>query len=179
MSQIYDDAWAEAVASCPTDVQTISTIELQHPQFAEDGAPVALRFVLDAVDRVLGIETGALFGGGESVPFSACAFAAEYPEVAEGQVPRCKISVDNVSRHLTPHLNAAVQVRADLALIYREYRSDDVSEPCYGPVRFTVREVTVTGTRVEGIATLKDLTNSKFPRRVYTRKLFPGLVAPT
>ena len=174
-STLYTQAWAEAMASCPTDPLIYPTIELQHPEFKEAGAPVPLRFVLDAEDRQFGIEPGALFGG-QPATFAACAFEADYPEFAEGKLPSCRIAVDNVSRHLTPYLNAAIQVRADLVLIYREYRSDDVSEPCYGPARFRVTEVVVTGSRVEGTATLRDLTNSKFPQGTYTRALFPGLI---
>lgn len=180
MTQIYDEAWAEAVASCPTDVRVWPAIEFQHPEFRdEDGAAMPLRFTVDVVDRTFGIEDGALYTPGQMATFLACAFEAEYPEVAEGRVPASRIAVDNVSRQLTPHLNAAVLVRADLVMVYREYREDDLSEPCYGPVRFVMTEVTVSGTRVEGTASLKDLTNTKFPRRTYTRKLFPALVSTT
>lgn len=176
MSDLYTEAWAEAVASCPTDQQPFCTVELQHPAFLEDGSLIPLRFVAAERDMSFGIEMGATFDAGEMAVFRACAFTAEYPEVAEGRVPSSRIAVDNVARDLTEYLNDAVRVRADLAMIYREYLPDDLSEPSYGPVRFRVAQVDVNGARVEGLATLRDLTNSRVPLRTYTRALFPGLV---
>ena len=70
-----------------------------------------------------------------------------------------------------------MQLRANLIAIYREYRSDDVSAPCFGPVEFIVRQVSMTGTRIEGMASIDDLANKKFPSRVYTTKEYPGLQA--
>lgn len=175
MSDLYTDAWAEAVASCPTDHQPFCTVELQHPAFLEDGVLIPLRFVAAERDMSFGIEAGATFDPGEMAVFRACAFSAEYPEVAEGRVPSSRIAVDNVARDLTEYLHEAVRVRAELALIYREYLPDDLSEPSYGPTRFRLSQVDVNGARMEGIATLRDLTNMGFPRGTYTRALFPGL----
>ena len=177
MTVPWTEAWEEAIASCPVDVQLHITLEFQHPQFVEAGLPVAPRVTLGAVDQVFGIEPGAVMDAGEMVTFQACAFSAEPPEVGEGKVPSCKISVDNVARWLTPLLNAAVLVRADLWLVYREYRDDDRSEPAYGPVRFVLRDVTVNSGVMEGTASLKDLANLAVPSLVYTRKAFSSLVA--
>lgn len=176
MPPTFEDAWAEAEASCTVDQLLFETIELQHPSFVEGETTVPLRFVLDVEPRTLGIEDGATFNGGEMVEFTPIAFQASLPDFAEGQVPSCKIVIDNVGRDLMPHLEAAVQVRADLIVILRRYLEDDVTEPVYGPVEFKVRQVRVTGTRVEGTATLEDLTNMKFPSRVYQRSQFPALM---
>ena len=176
MSGPHTAAWEEAEASCPIDVLVFPTLELQHPAFLEAGFPVALRFVLDVQPRSLGIETGALFNGGTLQTFKPITFEAKPPSFEEGKVPECRVVFDNVGRDLMPYLNEAVKVRADLILIYREYRDDDVVEPCYGPVEFVVRQVRITGARVEGTAKLSDLANAKFPSRVYTRTGFPALV---
>lgn len=177
MSDPWTDAWAEAVAACPTSVLVYETVELQHPAFLEAGLPIALRFVLDEVDRTLGIEAGAAFNPGTMQTFHWAAFYSSPPEFAQGKVPECKIIIDNVGRRLQPYLNAAVRVRANLTLIFRQYLSDDVSEPSYGPVEFVVRNVKITGARVEGTAKLEDLANAKFPTRVYTTEEFPNLRA--
>ena len=71
--------------------------------------------------------------------FAAIPFQAEYPEFAEGRVPEARIAIDNVARELLPHIERAMIYRADLIAIYREYRSDDVTVPCYGPVEFVIR----------------------------------------
>jgi hypothetical protein len=173
----WTEAWAEAEASCPVSVLTFDTLELQHPAFLESEAVIPLRFVCDVEPRDLTIEDGATFNGGETVTFQPIAFEAEFPEFAEGRIPEVRVAVDNVAQELMPHLEAAVQVRADLKVLVRQYREDDTSAPVYGPVEFIIRQVTVTGTRVEGMARLEDLTNQKFPSRVYTRSLFPALMA--
>lgn len=177
MSDPWTDAWAEAVASCPTSTVVYETIELQHPSFVEAGVPIALRFVLDAVARTLGIEAAAAFNPGTMQVFTPINFSASQPEFAQGKVPECKIAIDNVGRKLVPYLNAAVRMRADLVLVFRQYRSDDVLEACYGPVSFVVRNVRITGSRVEGTAKLADLANMKFPSRAYTTAEFPALRA--
>lgn len=177
MSEPWNAAWAEAVASCPTSVLVYETIELQHPAFTEGGAPIALRFVLDSQERTLGIESGALFNPGTMQTFTPIDFKASQPEFSQGKAPECTVTIGNVGRRLTPYLNAAVRVRADLVLIFRQYRSDDVDEPCYGPVQFVVRNVRVRGASVEGTARLADLQNARFPSRVYSLDEFPALRA--
>ncbi|MEW6125364.1 MAG: DUF1833 family protein [Pseudomonadota bacterium] len=177
MSDPYTEAWAEAVASAPADVDIIPTIEFQHPAFLEGGVPIAVRLVLDDEDRSLGIEAGALFNPGTMQTFRRCAFSASVPEVAAGRTPECTVTIDNVADQLTPYLNAAIEVRADLVLVYREYRSDVTAEPSYGPVEFVVRQVTISGSTVTGKARLADLANLSFPRRVYRPAEFPGLRA--
>jgi hypothetical protein len=77
--------------------------------------------------------------------FTAIPFHADFPEFAEGKVPETRVVVDNVSRELVPHIERAIQFRADLIAIYREYRSDDLSAPCYGPIDFIVRNITMSG----------------------------------
>ncbi|MGD9921913.1 MAG: DUF1833 family protein [Pseudorhodoplanes sp.] len=177
MTDPWNAAWEEANASVPPDVLLYLTLELQHPEFVDDeDAPLAIRCVTDVYDDVdLTIEDGAVMNGGETVTFRAIPFSADMPEVAEKRVPECAITVDNVARELIPHLEAAVEAQADLICIYREYRSDDVSEPCFGPVQFVMRNVEVTGTRVRGMAGIDDLSNSKFPRRVYAVDAFAAL----
>ncbi|HQS08714.1 MAG: hypothetical protein B7Y12_02205 [Rhizobiales bacterium 24-66-13] len=177
MSDPFTAAYAEAEASCPIDALSFVTLELQHPSFVEDGIQIALRFVLDVRPRSFGIEVGALFGGGTMQAFTPVAFRAERPEFGQGKVPQCRVTIDNVARQLTPYLNAAVTVAADLILVYREYREDDVSEPCYGPVEFVVKQVVASGASVTGTASLADLTNKKFPSRVFSRAEWPALMA--
>lgn len=172
----WADAWAEAEATVAPSVLVFDTLELQHPAFLEGETPIPLRFVCDVEPRTLTIEDGADFDPGAPVTFQPIAFEASFPEFAEQRIPEVRVAVDNVARELMPYLEAAVVVRADLKVLVRQYREDDTSEPVYGPVEFVIRKVTVTGTRVEGMARLEDLTNMKFPSRVYTRAQFPALM---
>jgi hypothetical protein len=172
-----DAAWEEAAASVPASVKVCFTLELQHPGFVDETmSPIPIRCVTGVFeDMQFGIEDGAMFNGGEMAPFTAIPFYADFPEFAEGKVPETRITVDNVSRELVPHIERAVGLRADLIAIYREYRSDDLSAPCYGPVEFIVRNITMSGTRIEGTASIDNLANKKFPTRVYTTREYPGL----
>lgn len=168
-------AWAEAEACCIPSVPVYYTLEFQHPAFLQDGATIPLRFVLDVEPRLLGIEAGAQFDGGSMAEFLPLAFEADMPTFGEAQIPECKVRIDNVARDLMPYLEEAVKVRADLKVIYRQYRADDTSEPVDGPTEFRLTKVTVSGTVVEGTASFTDLTNMKFPGLVYTRKEFTSL----
>jgi hypothetical protein len=170
-------AWEEANASVPASVRVYFTLELQHPGFVDEAmSPIPIRCVTGMFeDMQFGIEEGAVFNAGEMATFTAIPFYADFPEFAEGKVPETRITVDNVSRELVPHIERAIQVRADLIAIYREYRSDDLSAPCFGPVEFTVRNITMSGTRIDGMASIDNLANKKFPTRVYTTREYPGL----
>jgi hypothetical protein len=170
-------AWEEAAASVPASVKVYFTLELQHPGFVDETmTPIPIRCVAGVAEDIqFGIEEGATFNGGEMATFTAIPFYADFPEFAEGKVPETRVVLDNVSRELVPHIEAALAVRADLIAIYREYRSDDLSAPCYGPVEFVVRRITMSGTRIEGMASLDNLANKKFPTRVYTTREYPGL----
>jgi hypothetical protein len=176
MADPHNAAWEEAQASVPQDVEVFYTLELRHPAFLENEVEVAVRVVAETPDdQLFRIEDGAPLNGGEMAKFLAVPFHSERPEMAEGQMPESRVTVDNVNRELVPKVEEAVKVRADLICVYREYRSDDRDEPCYGPVEFVMRKVSVKGTSITGVAQLDDLANSKFPRRVYSVSQFPGL----
>ncbi|MCL8385474.1 DUF1833 family protein [Xanthobacter aminoxidans] len=177
MGDLWTEAWAEAEASCPNSVLVFDTIELQHPAFLESGAPIPLRFVCDVEPRTFGIEPGATFDAGELAEFTPIAFSADAPNFSEQQVPQCRVVIDNVARDVMPYLEAAIGYRADLKVLFRQYREDDVSEPACGPWEFLLRKVTVAGSTVEGTASFDDLTNMKFPRRIYSRREFSSLIA--
>ncbi len=180
MADPWTEAWEEAETTAPPDVMIYATLELQHPAFQDNGVSFAVRCVTGATsDQTFGIEVGAELNGGEMVTFNAIPFQAERPEFSEGTTPSCKITVDNVAREIVPYLADAVTMRANMIAIYREYRSDDMTAPCYGPVEFVVRNVTITGTQVQGTATIDDLANRKFPKKVYTLTEYPALISET
>jgi len=173
----FTAAWEEAEATAPPGVVIYYTIELQHPAFLQDAVEVPIRCVTDVADDTsFGIEAGATFNAEEMALFQAIPFFAERPEFAEGRTPECEVTIDNAAREIVEYLEAAVQVKADLVVLYREYRSDDLTAPCYGPVEFVMRKVSVTGARVTGKARLDDLANRRFPNKVYSIDEFAGLL---
>jgi hypothetical protein len=116
-----------------------------------------------------------VFNGGEVAEFQAVMFQAERPEFSEAKPPECQVIIEGIGEEISPYLEDAVYTRSDLTLIYRQYRSDDLTEPCFGPVEFIVKNVRMSGTRIIGTARLEDLTNRKFPNLVYTYDKYPGL----
>ena len=180
MPDPWTTAWEEAEASAPPGVMIYSTLELQHPAFLQGAPPVEvpIRVVTGVdVDTSFGIELGAAFNPGETVVFQAVPFYSERPEFSEGKVPTCQISIDNVGREIMKYLDAAVQIKSDLTVVYREYRSDDLTVPCYGPIQFIMKKVKIDGPTVVGTAQIDDLTNRRFPFKTYTIREFPGLLA--
>lgn len=176
-ADIFTAAWAEAEASNPPGVETYNTIELIHPAFIEGGVPFSVRAVTGvASDMSFTLEAGAPLNSGEEVVFKAINFQADHPSYAEGQVPQCQLSVDNVGEEVMPYLETAVGTRANLVAIWRQWRSDDLSEPCYGPIKFSVKKVTASNTQLTGTAMLDNLANMKFPNLLFTLHDFPGLL---
>jgi len=179
MSDPWTAAWEEAEASVPPTVDIFSTIELQHVAFVDiiDG-PFSVRAVAGtAIAQTFRIEPGADLDGGADVVFEPIPFYSELPEVSEGTTPTCKVIIDSVGDELIPYLEAATQVRADMIAIFRQYRSDDLTIPCYGPCQFLVKQVSLKGSTIEGVAKIDDLANRKFPSRVFTLSEYPGLVS--
>ena len=176
---IFSDAWREArTAAAAPGLLEYATIELRHAAFIQDGAAYAIRLVRDVVDDMtFTLEDGAALDPGAAVSFKARQFEDIITPFQEGQVPSCRVSIDNVGRELLPSLEAAAQMRADLVLTYRLYRSDDLSAPYHGPFDYVLRQVSIRGTRVEGNAVIDNLDNRKFPSRVATLALFAGLRA--
>ena len=174
----WSAAWAEAEATVPKEVVVYSTLEFQHPAVLDDnGDPYGIRIVTGTRDDMsFAIEDGAALNGGETVEFKAIPFTADFPEVGEGRVPQTVVTVNNVAREMLPVLERAVAVRADLIAIFRQYRSDDLSEPCYGPVQYVIKKATISGTTLQGAAMVDNLSNKKFPTRNYNRRQFPGLL---
>lgn len=169
-----EEAMAEARASVKPGQLVYFTLELQHSTFDQPA-----RVVTGALDDMqFGIELGAVHDAGQMVTFIACPFRADPPEVREGLPPQCKVSIDNVTRELWPLIEGAKMVREAIKVIYREYVSDDLSEPAYGPIEFLLKEVTMTGTTITGTATVNDLLNKRFPKQDqnYNYRDFPSLL---
>lgn len=172
MAEPWTEAWQEANTTMPPDVELIPTVELIHPAFGSDSIRAVAGY---ATDQSLTLEIGAPLNSGATVVFKAIPFKAEMPTFEEGKIPEIKITIDNVARELIPYLGSAVRMRADMLMLYREWRSDDLTSPCYGPTQFVLKRVTVNRTSVSGVARIDDLNNQKFPRLVYTLDKFPGL----
>lgn len=197
-------ALAEAYASAPADVVVLHTLELWHPSFIEDGVakPIrvvrnyedtatwlglggaAVQSVLDELDAearrkvglVARIEAGAARDASLLVPFVALGFEMELPPVDTIPVPEIVVTLDNVGREITRHLDAAAISQDAIQATYRPYLSTDIDGPQMDPpLTMTLSEVEVDVFRITGRARVLDIGNKAFPSDIYTIRKYPGL----
>lgn len=172
----------EAYASAPEGVITYQTLEIRNPQFVDEAQnPIAVRVVQDRQDLVATLEndaTTAPLNTGETVTFTAVAFDLQPPkEEKTGGVPSMGLVIDNVSRELLDHLEAAVG-SDDLTIVtYRLYLSTDLSGPQNSPpYEFRLRDVKMNDKRATIQLALGDVRNKRFPSIDYSATLTPGLI---
>lgn len=179
MSDPWSAAIEEAYASNPSDQIILSTLELNHPLFLnEQGQNEPVRVVND-FGFDIGREDGA-FGhilqieDGTTVPFIACAFNFTMPEASVGKLPEIEVSVDGVPSLLIEDLNAAVTVRSNIDLLYREYifGIPDIQFRLPGLV---MKRVKTTLNRTTGSASFADLMGISFPKKLYRPKEYRSL----
>jgi hypothetical protein len=201
---VLSKAIREAYASSPADVVVLHTLEIWHPSFIEDGVAKPIRVVrnyedtatwlnlggaevqavLDVMSEearrkvglVARIEAGAARDAGMLVPFVALGFEMELPPVDTIPVPEIVVTLDNVGREITKHLDAAAISQEAIQVTYRPYLSTDINGPQMDPpLSMTLSEVEVDVFRVTGRARVLDIGNKAFPSRIYTIKKYPGL----
>ncbi len=200
-----EQALREAYASAPSDTVILHTLELRHPAFVDDdGNPTAIRVVrnfadaehwlrlggaeveavLDAmpaesrgpVGLVARLEADAPKDAGRMVPFIALGFELELPPVDTAPVPEITVTLDNVSREIVRHLDAAATSRETIEVTYRPYLSTDLEGPQMDPpITLTLTEIEVDVFRATGRARMLDIGNKAFPSDLYTARRFPGL----
>ena len=91
-------------------------------------------------------------------------------------VPDITVTIDNVSRELIKHLDAAVESAEKIEITYRPYLSNDLSGPQMDPpITLILSEVEADVSRVVGRARMLDIGNKSFPSETYTATRFPGL----
>ena len=171
------EALREAYASAPSGGVILHTLELRYPSFVdEDGKQTAIRVVRDNQDLTARLEPTAPWDGGKMVTFIAMGFDLELPPIDTAPVPEITITLDNVSREIVKHLEAASFSQAKIEITYRPYLSDDLEGPQIDPpFTLVLTEVSATATCVTGRARMLDVGNKAFPGETYSAKRFPGL----
>jgi len=173
-------ALAEAYASAPIGDPPLHTIALYHDRFVdESGAPTAVYCVNDYETLYATIEAGAPLHAGQIVAFHPIPYEFTLPEQTDsGAPPQVQLTVDNVSRELVPHLNAAAGSMSPITLIARTYLPSDTTAPHeLPPLELVLRDIQVTVSTVTASAGYGDLSNRKFPSKIYSRDIFRSLAA--
>ena len=167
----------EAYAAAPSDVVILHTLELRHPAFVDDdGNVTAIRVVRDHADLTARLEPGAPLDGGVMVTFVALAFDLSLPTIDTAPVPEITVTLDNVSREIVWHLDAAVATQDKIEITYRPYLSADLEGPQMDPpITLVLTVVEANALQITGRARMLDIGNKAFPAEIYTAKRFPGL----
>jgi len=170
-------AITEACASAPGDIVILHTLELRHPDFKDDNdQPIAVRLVRDHQDLTVKLEGTTPLNADEYVTFIAMGFDLELSSVDTSPVPEITVTIDNVSRELIKHLDAAAESAEKIEITYRPYLSNDLSEPQMDlPITLILSEVEADVSHVVGRTRMLDIGNKSFPSETYTATHFPGL----
>lgn len=169
-------AWAEAAVTVPKDEVMLPTVEIHHPAFLENGIRTAVRCVRNTEDMTFRLEVGAPLNSGEDVLFKAIPFEIEYPRIGPLGV-ESSITLDNVNRDVAKYLEAAVSLNEPVKVMFRGYVVSDPTTVGQGPYTLAMRNVTRTGTSLQGKLIVASPGELKFLRRVYGMTEFPSLLA--
>jgi hypothetical protein len=162
-------ALREAATYAPVDRTVLLTYEFVHPTFTSRALIVADHENLTAFTE-----------NGDEVEFIAVAGLRSegFPESDEEATPLIRLAIDGVSNMVIDKLDMALSGLEPVEVIERVYVSDDLTTPALlPPARAIVRTGTVTETRVTVEVGFGDPANQPYPRKVYTRKEYPGLSA--
>lgn len=191
----HDDIWSqalqEAYASAPVTEVILSTLELRHPSFIQDGQLTPIRVVAeygtlieesndpnieDMYGWKLGLEDDAPVQGGQIVNFISCMFSFKKPDQTENTLPSFSVSIDNATSLIMQYLDDAITARAQLDMTYREYLASETQQPSFVLGGASLKDIKSTAQRVTGTARFADLVNRTFPKTVYRPDEFRGLV---
>ena len=106
----------------------------------------------------------------------AMGFDLELPPIDTAPVPEISITLDNASREIVKHLDAASDSQSKIEVTYRPYLSDDLEGPqMEPPFTLVLTEVSADTSRVTGRARMLDVGNKAFPAETYNSLRFSGL----
>jgi hypothetical protein len=177
MNSNITQAIKEAYATAPTDEIIFDTLEFRHESFKDElNQPFALRFIRDFADRLLTLEDTAPLNASEEVNFIACAFDVVSPPEEDAPAPELTITLDNIGRPLTEHIDNAVISENQIEVTYRPYLSTDSSQPQQIiPVTFIVKAISVGLQKVTVTCTPKRIGERPFPNKEYSINEFTSL----
>jgi len=152
-------------ASAPDGLELRETLELSHPLFA------ATHYVTNGP-----LAFSAALEGGGAVTFLPLPFAVKLPGADSGGNQNLGLVIDNVDREIMDELErAAADPQERIAVTYRAYSSDNLTEPGSDPIALSLSDISAGLTRVEATASRTDVLNKRFPAVLYTVTQFPGL----
>ena len=156
MSRSLSTGALRSVLAQQTDQVWLVLLEIVHPDL-----PATLYFTSD--------NKGTVRGSNTYIPFP---FDVALPADLEGQVPRVKLTIDNVDRRIVDvlrTLDSSPTVRLLVVL------ADTPAVVEAGPFEFTLLDATYDVSTVSGELGFEPILSEPFPSDAYTPANFPGL----
>ena len=177
IDELWSDAMEEAMSSAPEGEVRLRTIELRHPAWDDEVRIVAdpgIELDPDVFGWALKLEDNAPAKPGRFVRFVSCMFDFDYGEQAPGSLPEVRLNIDNAAGEVIPHLDLAVEVRADIEITYREFLVT-LEGPQFILNGLILRQVNSSVLSVTGTAKFASLLDRSFPNLIYKPKDYKGL----
>lgn len=160
-----DAACIEAYATSPSNVATLDTIQLSHPDLAED-----IYLVNDRASHTLTLEDD------EEVLFRGVAFKLTKPKTDEGGVQALSLVIDDIGEEISDFINTVKGSKVKIQLKYRVFLSNDFTKPQNNPpLVMTLSGIKKNKYQVSASANFADLINKQHISELYTRARFPSL----
>lgn len=172
------EALAEAYSSAPDSEVIVDTLEFKHVAFKDsEGNPFYPRVVNAHKPLSATLEPSAPVNASEEVVFEKCYFSLTLPELSDSdKLPEISILVSNIAKNLSPYLARAKEIRAPLYVTWRRYLMSDLTRPHIDPpLTFVVTSISSNLSDVTASAGFFDLSNLRFPSKLYTSDEHPML----
>ena len=153
------EAMQEAYAYADSAVTFFDTLEF----WTEDAPSEAVRVVNDSVPLVTPQGT-----------FEACAFDFRLPDTEGEIVGVLEIDVQFIPRSARSYILRTSRAGHKVIVMWRQYLGPNQEPDATYPLPLNVSGATITTTGVTIQATLKDLVNMPFPRRLMLAQDLPG-----
>lgn len=173
----WDAAIQEAYASNPSHEVIVHTLELIHPKILGEDQEVQPIRIARTHETFWGVlEEDAPYDAGEWVEFIPLAFNFELPTIRESELPKLKVSMDNVGKLMMDPLKQAAASYEPIEVYYRPYLlSTPEKVQMDPPLNLRMHAIRVDAGTVEGLATFDDIMNRVFPGEMYLKDRFPLL----
>lgn len=163
-SLLWTQAMREAMASAPSNLVILHTLELFHPEFP------TVRMVQNMEGFDLELETGETFW------FEPASFQFTLPPTGSNGLQELSLQLDNVDERISQHIEAVMGNPVAITVKYRAYLSNDLHTPqMEAPLVLFLSDLRITAAEITGRASFADIINRRFLSRTYHVREFPGL----
>lgn len=171
----YEDTLKDAFRNGVGCGVILQTLEIRHATFFDQsGINKPVRIVQNNEEIQAKLEAGAPVDAGQTVIFYPYAFDLALPESGPTKTaPEITINIDGVSSLIVSMLERAASDTSPIELTHRIYLSDSLNQPqADSPLNLTVTNIVVNDRTTTITARIRELTNDRFPRQLYSRALF-------